>query len=215
LISTRTILAAVLLGLIATGASAQSVPGRDYRVLDPPQRTLTPGKLEIIEFFSYGCPRCAELQPPLRTWIAKLPRDVVFRRVATGFGHTAWTNLAKTYYALDATGDLAKLDGALFHAIRSEHQPLFEEKSITAWVGNQGVDPQKFATAFASFGVNTQLNQAEEMVQSYKIDQLPALAINGKYVIAGQSFETMLARANELMVRIRAENKTVAPVGTP
>jgi thiol:disulfide interchange protein DsbA len=204
------------LWLLSGPAVAEIVAGRDYTVLDPPQRTLSPGKIEVLEFFSYGCPRCNDFYPHLRTWTQKLPRDVAFRRVATGFGHAPWTNLAKTYYALEATGDIEALDGALFHAIYKEHAPLFDQKSITGWVGDHGVNPQKFATAFASFGVNTQLSQAEQMVEAYKIERLPALVVNGKYVVNGANFEELLRHATELIVRERASTRTLeAGPGTP
>jgi len=203
--SPRTLLLTTAALLLSTAAHAQLVEGRDYRTLDPPQRTLSPGKIEVIEFFSYGCPHCNQLQTLLASWVAKLPHDVAFRRVATGFGRTAWTNLAKAYYALDATGDLPKLDGELFHAIHQEHLPLFDQNSITQWVGQHGGDAAKFATAFASFGVNTRLNQSEQMVQAYKIEQIPTLAVDGRYVVIGESLQETLAHANELIVKVRAQ----------
>jgi thiol:disulfide interchange protein DsbA len=137
-------------------------------------------------------------------------QDVVFKRVATGLGRTAWTNLAKTYYALEATGDLNRLDAQLFHAIHEEHQPLFDEKAISQWVGQHGVDTAKFNMAFESFGVNTKLNQAEEMVENYKIDGVPALAVDGKYLILGNSFEQMLANADGVIAKVRADRAAVA-----
>jgi thiol:disulfide interchange protein DsbA len=200
------------LWLAAGSAGAQIVEGTDYTVLDPPQRTLSPGRIEVLEFFSYGCPGCSELHLRLRAWAQKLPRDVVVRRVATGFGRTAWTSLAKTYYALEATGDLDRLDDPLFLAIHKEHRPLFDQKSITDWVGEHGVDPQKFATAFGSFGVSSQLNQAEQMVEAYKIEHIPAIVVNGKYLVTGRSFEEVLRHAMELVIRERASNRsTQAP----
>jgi protein dithiol oxidoreductase (disulfide-forming) len=212
--SARSILAVLAVLALCTAAPAQTVDGRDYRTLDPAQPTSSPGKIEVIEFFSYGCPHCNEFYPLVNSWSAKLPKDVAFRRVATGFGRTAWTNLAKTYYALEATGDLAKLDGALLHAIHEEHQPLFDQKSITSWVAHHGVDVQKFATAFASYGVNTKLNQAEEMVERYQIEALPSLAVDGKYVVLGTTFDELLTHTNQLIVKVRAENKATATAST-
>src|ERR1700719_1363379 len=141
--------------VMSAALHAQGVQGTDYLKIEPPQPSTSPGKIEVIEFFSYGCPHCNEFYPLVTAWAAKLPKDVVFKRVATGMGRTAWTNLAKTYYTLETTGDLKRLDGPLFHAIHEEHLPLFDEKSITEWVGKHGVDTAKFTTTFESFGVNT------------------------------------------------------------
>jgi thiol:disulfide interchange protein DsbA len=206
MMSIRSTLLALALVVLALPASAAGlVEGTDYRTLEPSQPTDSHGKIEVLEFFSYGCPHCNEFYPMISAWAAKLPKDVVFRRVASGMGRTAWTNLAKAYYALESTGDLARLDGQIFHAIHEEHQPLFDEKAISTWVGKHGVDPQKFSNAFDSFGVNTKLTQAEQMVENYKIDGVPGLAVAGKYVVMGNSFEQLLANTDALIAKVRAE----------
>jgi thiol:disulfide interchange protein DsbA len=211
MISLRSTLLAVALVVLALPTwAAGLVEGTDYRTLSPPQHTDSNGKIEVIEFFSHGCPHCSEFYPMVSAWVAKLPKDVAFKRVATGMGRTAWTNLAKADYALESTGDLARLDGQIFHAIHEEHEPLFDEKAITTWVGKHGVDPQKFVTAFNSFGVNTKLNQAEQMVESYKIDGVPTLAVDGKYVVMGNTFEQLLTNATEVIAKVRAERAAAA-----
>ncbi len=201
------------LALVVTALPLQAaalVEGTDYRTLDPPQHTDTNGKIEVIEFFSWGCPHCNEFSPLISAWAAKLPKDVVLKHVATGMGRTAWTNLAKAYYALESTGDAARLDKRIFHAIHAEHLPLFDEKSITDWVARHGVDRAKFVAAFDSFGVNTRLNQAEQMVDNYKIDGVPTLAVNGKYVTLGNTFEQLLANTDALIAKVRAERSAAA-----
>jgi len=206
----KSILATFLMAVLWLGAGlarAEVVEGRDYTVLDPPQHTMSPGKIEVLEFFSYGCPVCGEMHPLLRNWHQRLPRDVVVRRVATGFGQRAWTTLAKTYYALEATGDLGKLDDALFLAIHRDHQALFDQHSITDWVGAHGVDAQKFGQAMASFGVSSQLGQAEKLVEVYKIEHLPAIVVNGKYLVNGRSNEEVLRHTTELIVKERASSR--------
>jgi protein dithiol oxidoreductase (disulfide-forming) len=208
--SIRNSLIALALVVLSVPALADVTAGTEYRAIDPPQHPESVGKIEVLEFFSYGCPHCNEFYPMISAWAAKQPKDVVFKRVATGLGRTAWTNLAKTYYALEATGDLKRLDGPLFHAIHEEHLPLFDEKSIGEWVGKHGVDPVKFNTAFESFGVNTKLNQAEEMVENYKIDGVPALAIDGKYLILGTSFEQLLSNTDAVIAKVRADRAAAA-----
>lgn len=210
--SIRNALFALALVLSAPGF-ADVTAGTDYRTIDPPQHPETVGKIEVLEFFSYGCPHCNEFYPLINAWVAKHPKDVVFKRVAAGLGRTAWTNLAKTYYTLEATGDLTRLDAAVFHAIHEEHKPLFDEKAISQWVGQHGVDPVKFNTAFESFGVNTKTNQAEEMIETYKVDGVPALTVDGKYLILGNSFEQMLSNLDGVIAKVRAEHAAAAAAG--
>jgi protein dithiol oxidoreductase (disulfide-forming) len=201
------------LALATLSLSAWAGPpleGSEYRFIDPPQHSGTPGKIEVLEFFSYGCPHCNEFYPMVDAWAAKLPKDVVFKHVATGLGRMPWTNLAKMYYALQTTGDLARLDGQIFHAIHDEHLPLFDEAAISEWVAKHGVDPVKFKTAFESFGVNTQVNQAEDRVEAYKVDGVPSLAVDGKYLVLGGSFEEILTNADAVITMDRAQHAAEA-----
>src|SRR3989440_13070298 len=165
-IRNRALLALWVLATAATGMSAalhaQGVEGTDYRRIEPPQPAASPGKIEVIEFFSYMCPHCKEFYPLVSTWAAKLPRNVVFRRVPVGFNRPAWINLARAYYALQASGDLDKLDGALFHGIHEERLQLFDEPSLTDWEGKTGGHADQFAAAYSSFGVDKQTVQVDQ-----------------------------------------------------
>jgi thiol:disulfide interchange protein DsbA len=129
----------LLAGLFAaTAAHADAVQGRDYRLLAPAQPSAEPGahpgKVEVIEFFSYGCPHCAHFHPSVTQWASELPSDAVFVRVPVSFGRREWGQLVRAYYALQATGQLERLDGALFKAIHEQHKPLFDEGRLAAWI---------------------------------------------------------------------------------
>ena len=191
---------------------AQGVEGTDYRKIEPPQPAMSPGKIEVIEFFSYMCPHCSEFYPLVTTWAAKLPKNVVFRRVPVGFNRPAWINLARAYYALQASGDLDKLDGALFHAIHEEHLQLFDEPSLAAWVGKNGGNADKFAAAYTSFGVNNQTVQADQLVENYRIEAVPTMAVNGEYLAMGKTLAEILANTDRLIAQVQSEAR--AP-GTP
>lgn len=203
-------LAAATLGASAP-AWAQLVEGKDYRLLTPARPTLSPGKIEVVEFFSYGCPHCARFNPLVRAWLATQPQDVAFRRVPVGYGRPQWVNLARAYYALEASGDLEKLDTALFHAIHDEQQNLFDEQSIADWVGKQGGDAARFANAYVSFGVNNQTFLADQMVEDYAITGIPALAVAGRYVVISpteaadelQTFHELLALTDKVIALAR------------
>ena len=94
------LMASLLFGLNAYAAEAKNI----VRVLDPPRPTEHPGKIEVVEFFSYGCPHCAEFAPILERWSAKQQKDVVLRRVPVSFGRPAWANMARLFYSLEVTG---------------------------------------------------------------------------------------------------------------
>jgi thiol:disulfide interchange protein DsbA len=110
------------------------------------------------------------------------------RRCPITFGRAAWANIAKLYYTLETTGDLAKLDGDVFKAIHGERINLFEEKALPEWVVKKGVDPKKFADTFNSFGVMSKVKRGDQLAQAYKIQGVPAMAVDGKYLVGGKDF---------------------------
>jgi thiol:disulfide interchange protein DsbA len=189
----------------ACGAAAAPVEGTNYRTISPAQPTSNPAKIEVTEFFSYGCPHCAHFYPVVNDWLKTLPKDVTFRRVPVGFDRPPWVNLERTYYALQASGDLARLDGRLFDAIHEEHQQLFDEGSIADWVGKNGGNAEKFAAAYTSFGVNNQTAQADKMASDYQITSIPTMVVDGKYAAMGDSFADIITNTNELIAKVRAE----------
>jgi thiol:disulfide interchange protein DsbA len=192
--------------VLSTPLRASIVAGHDYVVLSTPQRQEGNGKIEVVEFFSWGCPHCYEFYPKLSRWLSTLPKSTSFKRVPVGLGHPEWEALAKAYYALQSTGDVDRLDSQIFEDIHRNHVWLYDERSITAWVGKHGVDVAKFTAAFRSFGVNTAAGQAEQKSVDYQIPGVPALAIAGKYLVDGDQ-EKMLATSHDLIVMVQAANK--------
>jgi thiol:disulfide interchange protein DsbA len=193
---------------LSTPLRASIVAGHDYVVLSAPQQQDSHGKIEVVEFFSWGCPHCYEFYPKLSRWLSTLPKDASFKRVPVGLGHPEWEALAKAYYALQSTGDVDRLDSQIFEDIHKNHVWLYDEQSITAWVGKHGVNVAKFMAAFRSFGVNTSEAQAEQKSFDYRIPGVPTLAIAGKYTVDGDQ-EKMLATSDQLIAMERVANKKV------
>jgi protein dithiol oxidoreductase (disulfide-forming) len=199
-------IAALAFLALPTSPQASIVAGHDYTVLDVVQRQESNGKIDVIEFFSWGCPHCYEFYPKLTRWLATLPKETSFKRIPVGLGHPEWEALARAYYALQATGDVDRLDAQIFEDIHKNHVWLYDEQSITAWAGKHGVDMAKFRAAFRSFGVNTSTGQAEQKSMDYRIPGVPTLAIDGKYTVSGDQ-EKMLTTSTQLIAMDRAVGK--------
>jgi thiol:disulfide interchange protein DsbA len=204
--------------LIPSAPRAALEEGKNFDALVPPQPTSRHDKIEVIEFFSYGCPHCAHFSPLLNAWVAKLPPDVLFRRVPVGFGREAWMNLQRAYYALQATGELSRLDAALFHAIHEERKPLFDEAGIADWVGGQGGNAEKFTAAYISLTVNQETFQADQMVEKFHVPGIPVLAIDGRYLAhpeasddEQQALKDLLVNTDQLIERVRSERGPAKP----
>jgi protein dithiol oxidoreductase (disulfide-forming) len=195
--------------VVATGTRAQGatpVEGKDFVRLPSPAPVAAPaGKVEVVEFFSYGCPHCYAFEPLLEPWVKKLPADVAFRRVPAAF-NASWEGLAKIYYALEATDQLEAMHKRVFAAIHVQRQKLDKEADIAAFVKSAGGDDAKFLDAYKSFGVATKLRQGKQLAEAYKIDGVPTLGIHGRWFTAGSlagTHERALAVADQLIARAR------------
>ncbi|MFZ2269361.1 MAG: thiol:disulfide interchange protein DsbA/DsbL [Azonexus sp.] len=198
------IAAAVALSAAFALPVAAQTAGKDYTLLNPAQPTDEPLKIEVTEFFSYGCGHCNDFHPILAAWVAKQPADVVVKRVPVSF-NSYFAMIAPLYYALEATGDLARLDGNVFRTIHGEGNRLADTQSRAAWAARNGLDAQKLDDTFRSFSVSSKVRRADQQTQAYKIQGVPALAIDGKYLISGAEFNQQLAVAEQLIAKIRRE----------
>jgi thiol:disulfide interchange protein DsbA len=175
------------IGLLAfafsAAAAAQLAPGKDYRVINPAQPTESGKRVEVLEFFWYACPHCNALQPPLRVWLKQKPADVDFRRVPAVLDNS-WVPLTWTFYALDAMGAVDKLHYDVFHAIHDQKIRLSDQNVLFDWVAKQGLDRQKFADTYNSFGVKSRGMRSIEMTRNYDIPGTPAVVVDGKYLLA-------------------------------
>jgi thiol:disulfide interchange protein DsbA len=204
---------ALILFFAAGLAQAQPVAGVEYRVLATAQPTDVPGKIEAVEFFWYGCPHCYTFEPVLAPWLKKLPKDVHFRRVPAMFNEE-YAQGARAYYALEAIGEETRLHKALFDAVHTGARlRVADEGALTEWLGKQGVDTKKFAAAYRSFTVEGKLKRAAQLTQAYKIDGVPTMAVNGRYVVNTEkitSFEHLLAITDYLVGQARKQGGKAA-----
>lgn len=195
-------------------AQAQPTAGVEYRELSAAQPTDAVGKIEVIEFFWYGCPHCYNFEPVIEPWVKKLPKDTQFRRVPAIFNDD-WAQGARAYYALEAIGEGQRLHKPLFDAVHKDSKlKVANEAALTEWLGKQGVDTKKFAAAYRSFSVEGKVKRAAQLTQAYKIEGVPTMAVNGKYVVVTdniKSFEQMLAVADYLIDQTRKKGGNAAP----
>ncbi len=189
----------------AQAAAAAPVEGRDFVRLGSPVAVPAGGKIDVIEFFSYGCPHCYSFEPMLEQWVKRLPPDVAFRRVPATFNPT-FEGYARLFYALEATGQVEALHKRVFAAIHVQRQRLDKEADIAAFVTANGGDGAKTLEAMKSFGVATKLRQAKQAFEAYKIDGVPTLGIHGRWFTSGSltgSNDKALAVANQLIQQAR------------
>jgi thiol:disulfide interchange protein DsbA len=199
---------------LAGFAQAQPAVGVEYRELSTPQPDAA-GKIEVIEFFSYLCPHCYRFDPLLTTWVKKLPKDTQFRRIPAMFNNE-YAQAARAFYALEAIGEEERLHMALFDAVHAGSRLKVEnEAALTEWLDKQGVDTKKFAAAYRSFSVEGKIRRATQLSQAYKIDVVPSVVVNSKYVVLTdnmKSLEQLLSVSDYLIERSHKEGSKAVPM---
>lgn len=188
----RLLLALCLLLPLPLAAAPAYVEGRHYLELALPQPTETGNKIEVREFFWYGCPHCWQLEPVLEKWLKKIPANAQFVRTPGTGG--IWSVHAQTYYAFEALGVVNKLHVPFFQALQEEQRkpgfdqqhpernPLYNENSIADFVARHGVNRQTFVDAFRSFSVRVKLDKSRQMNMEMGVRSVPTLAVDGRYI---------------------------------
>ncbi|WP_085317077.1 thiol:disulfide interchange protein DsbA/DsbL [Derxia lacustris] len=167
-------------------ALAQPAPveGRDYRRVDPQQPVGTPaGKIELMDFFWYGCPHCYDFLPALDAWIAHKPADVVIKRAPVAFDPRAEIH-TRLYYSLEALGEADRLHDVVFNAMHRDHVVLNSPEAIADFVAKQGIDRKKWTDTFNSFGVQAKTQNQRRVVDAWKIEGTPSVGLGGRYLTA-------------------------------
>ncbi|MBL8471310.1 MAG: thiol:disulfide interchange protein DsbA/DsbL [Rhodocyclaceae bacterium] len=191
--------------LLCAGAQSAQL-GTEYQVIPRPQPAET-GKVEVIEFFWYACPHCYAFEPTLSRWAAKLPKDVVFKRIPA-VARDSWEPLARTYYALEAMGEVGRLHEAVFNAVHKDKIDLSVEKTQADWLSKQGVDVKRFTDIYHSFGIETKVRGSRQVFEKYAIEGVPAIIVDGRYYTAPSikgGAERCVAVIDELIAKVKAD----------
>lgn len=200
-----TFAAAIALGSAGIASAQTPQVGTDYIVYDTPQQTEAPaGKIEVTEFFFYTCPHCADMEPILEKWAKTLPKDVSLRRVPVLF-RPQLAPFAKIYYTLETMGQVDKLHAEVFVAIHEQRVNLADEKTLYGWIASKGVDAAKFEQIYKSFAVSSKVTRADQITRAYNIPGTPAIAVNGKYLVAQGDHVRQLQITNFLINKARNE----------
>lgn len=167
------------LSCLAALAYAEPQLGKEYSLVAQPQPTDMK-KIEVAEIFSYGCSHCFELEPIIAKWSKKLPADVVFTRLPLALNQK-WIPFGKVYYALEALGEVERLNADVFNAVHLKEINMGDEKIATEWMAKQGIDAKKFTDAMASFGVQSKIARSKQLTTAYGVNGVPTIVVAGKY----------------------------------
>lgn len=205
--------------------TVQIMAGRDYQVIKPPQPTDSGDKIQVTEFFWYGCPHCNHLQPALHAWLKKLPPDVELKRQPAAFNDT-WVQLARTYYTIEAMNLVDKLHGEVFAAIHIQNKLdpkilLKDQVTLFDWAASKGVDRQKFIDTYNSFTVASKAQRTKDITAAHDISGTPSLVVDGRYLMSPGNFTSgndvdygrFFAAVDQVIAMVRASRSVTKPDG--
>lgn len=169
------------------GAAAQALvdagfePDVHYtRLPDAPAAASPSGRVEVAEFFMYSCVFCYRLEPRVGAWLEELPADVDFVRVPVASNPTLALH-ARAFYTARALGRLERMHTPLFREMHVARNSLQSVDTIAQFFERFEKDQHEFHRVFDSFGVQTQVQRARDLVLRFGIDQTPTFVVNGSY----------------------------------
>ena len=202
---TRKRIATLSLTLVAYAAAALStlavaeerwVEGQHYQTLTPPVAVGRGSDVMVTEFFWYGCGHCYTFEPMLTAWGKQLPEEAVLQPSPAVWNDPMRMH-AKAYYIAEVLGVKETLHPVIFDAMHVQRKRLVSQLELRDLFEDNGVDPAQFDKAFDSFGVDSQVRQADARARSAKISGTPSLMVAGKYLI-----ETRAAGSQTNMLEI-------------
>lgn len=201
----RKILLAVLLliPVVVLGVADKYQENVHYRKVDPEQPGADGKRILVQGFFMYSCGHCNSLEPYLEEWLKTKPEDVDFVKIPAVFDQPVIVMYAKEFYALNLIGADADIHKKIFHTIHEERKRLRTEADMDAFLEANGVNLAEYHKAMKSFSVLTNVRRASVMAENYGIQGVPALVVDGKYLIPGQNHEVMIGALNQLIEKVR------------
>lgn len=187
---------ALLILFVSFAASLKAEETLGYETISPPQPTANPDKIEVIEFFWYGCPHCYTFEPGLKKWLKALPANVEFIRIPAIFNEQ-WGKHAKAYFTAEALGVVDAIHADFFDAIQEKKQELETEDQLAKFFAAHGVKEAEFRETYNSFMIDAKMRQAPAIAAKYGITGVPAIVVNGKYKTNGT-----LAGSQEKMIDV-------------
>lgn len=153
----------------------------DFHLLATPQPVADPKRIEVIEFFYYGCRWCNEFQPHLDRWLQNKPTDVQFR-YQPAIRNTRWMVLTKAFYVLQEMQQLGRLHQSLYQAFHRDSVNLEDQAVLTGWLLKRGVELKPFETLMQSDEILAKVQAAREMTIAYDVQSTPSVVVDGRYL---------------------------------
>ena len=202
-----------VLALAGAAQAQEGVRARqniEYRLVEPPQPVETGARIEVIDFFWYGCPHCNDLQPALEDWIRRKPSDVTLRRIPALL-RDSWAAHARIYYALELLKEVERLHQKVYYSYHVEELHMSKPDVVEQWAIKNGIDRRRWVDAYFSPEVDGSLARAKRATQVYTVEGTPTLVVDGRFLTSGSmapSLKGMIPVLDDLIQLARQRRAT-------
>lgn len=195
---------------LAGAALAQDVRARqniEYRLITP-QPVEADGKIEVIDFFWYGCPHCNNLQPALENWIGRKPADVALRRIPAIL-QDSWTPHGRIYYTLELLGEVERLHQKVYFSYHVEGLQMSKPDVMERWAASNGIDRDRWRNAYGSQEVDARIERAKRLTEAYSVRGTPSLVVDGRYLTSSSMVSSYpeMVQVLEDLIRIARQKR--------
>ncbi len=190
--SRQIVAACCWLVLSAGSASAELAEGRDYVALDP-RLTESGERVEVVEFFFYGCNSCYLLYPVMQEWVERRASLIDFKRIPA-LRRTAWIPLSHLFFTLQSLGALPRLHARVYQAIHEQNLRLSSRSEQIDWAAEQGMDMAQFEAMLDSDETLIATQLARDATVAYGIRFTPSIVVDGRFLTTGE----MIGNASRL-----------------
>lgn len=186
-------------------AIVEPIANQHYRVLDGASAKRA-NRIEVLEFFSFGCPHCHRFQPVIDAWLKTRADDVDFAKISISLGQAQWIGYSRLYVALNRL-NRRDLIADVFDAIHRRRGDFANAAWLSAWCKGHGLDTERLVVLMNSEGVNQQVSFAEELARQLKVDGIPGVVIGRRFVtspVMAGTYRNTLRVMDDLVARVRA-----------
>jgi protein dithiol oxidoreductase (disulfide-forming) len=187
--------------------SARAEEERRTFIEIPPQATDDAERIEVREFFYYGCGACYAFEPYLREWEENKAKDVLLVRTPA-LRTTRWIPLTKVYLVLLKLGAHLRLHQEVFDAYHFDNIDLGDGPVFADWAVSKGLEREAVQRWWDSKEIAAALEVTHSVTRRYYVQSVPTLIIDGRYLtspaLAGGQKETITV-IEELIDRRRRE----------
>lgn len=157
------------------------VEGEHYFLIENPRR-IRGDKIEVMEFFSYGCIHCYNFDDEITAW-ADAREDKINFMQSPAVANETWRNYGMAYFTMAELGLLENGHTRMFQLVHDARRNLQTPEDFADALARGNISEEQFVSTFTSDQVSQKVARADQLGRRYRVATVPSLVVHGKYHI--------------------------------